>query len=40
MAPTILGSIIAYDVLRDPASRALDVPMLLTVGSPLAVTEV
>jgi hypothetical protein len=35
-----LGSIIAYDVLRDPASRALDVPLFLTVGSPLAVTEV
>jgi hypothetical protein len=35
-----LGSIIAYDVLRDPTSGVLDVSLLLTVGSPLAVTEV
>jgi len=35
-----LGSIIAYDVLREQNSSALDVPLLVTVGSPLGVTEV
>jgi hypothetical protein len=35
-----LGTIIAYDVLREQSSRALDVPLLVTVGSPLGVTEV
>lgn len=35
-----LGSIIAYDVLREDASRDLDVPLFLTIGSPLAVTEI
>ena len=35
-----LGSIIAHDVLREAAGSALDVPLLVTVGSPLGVTEV
>jgi hypothetical protein len=35
-----LGSIIAYDVLREQGSGSLQVPLLVTVGSPLAVTEV
>ncbi|MGH8909478.1 MAG: hypothetical protein ACRD0K_24015 [Egibacteraceae bacterium] len=35
-----LGSIIAYDALRARRSAALDVPLLVTVGSPLGVTEV
>ncbi|MDI6102663.1 hypothetical protein QLQ12_28995 [Actinoplanes sp. NEAU-A12] len=35
-----LGSILAYDVLREPALAGLNVPLLVTVGSPLGVTEV
>jgi hypothetical protein len=35
-----LGSIIAYDVLRDAANSGLETPLFLTVGSPLAVTEI
>jgi alpha-beta hydrolase superfamily lysophospholipase len=34
-----LGSIIAYDVLRE-AGPARDIPLLVTVGSPLGVTEI
>ena len=35
-----LGTIIAYDVLREEASRRFDIPLLVTVGSPLAVQEI
>jgi hypothetical protein len=35
-----LGSIIAYDVLREPGQANLDCPLFVTVGSPLGVTEV
>jgi hypothetical protein len=35
-----LGSILAYDVLREGSSASLEVPLLVTVGSPLGVTEV
>lgn len=35
-----LGSIIAYDVLRERASGDLEIPLLVTLGSPLGVTEV
>jgi len=35
-----LGTIIAYDVLREDASRRLQVPLLVTVGSPLGVREI
>jgi len=35
-----LGSIIAYDVLREQGSSSLEVPLFVTVGSPLGVTEV
>jgi hypothetical protein len=35
-----LGSIIAYDVLRERRSSALEVPLFVTVGSPLGITEV
>ena len=35
-----LGSIIAHDVLREAGAATLDVPLLVTVGSPLGVTEV
>lgn len=35
-----LGSIIAYDVLRDVDNPSLAIPLFITVGSPLAVTEV
>lgn len=35
-----LGSILAYDVLREPSSSTLRVPLFVTVGSPLGVTEV
>jgi hypothetical protein len=35
-----LGSILAYDVLREPAAGGLDVPLFVTVGSPLGVTEI
>ena len=35
-----LGTIIAYDVLREPAQANLDCPLFVTVGSPLGVTEV
>ncbi|WP_433795960.1 hypothetical protein [Actinoplanes sp. CA-252034] len=35
-----LGSIIAYDVLREPAFAGLTVPLFVTAGSPLGVTEV
>jgi hypothetical protein len=35
-----LGSIVAYDVLREPEFDGLDLPLFLTVGSPLGITEV
>jgi endonuclease G len=35
-----LGTIIAYDVLRELAAHELDVPLFVTAGSPLGVTEV
>lgn len=35
-----LGTILAYDVLREPAFAHRNIPLLLTAGSPLAVTEV
>jgi len=35
-----LGTIIAYDVLREPEQEAREVPLLVTAGSPLGVTEV
>ncbi|GAB2677971.1 hypothetical protein [Thalassiella azotivora] len=35
-----LGSVLAYDVLSEPDAAGRDVPLLLTVGSPLGVTEV
>jgi hypothetical protein len=35
-----LGTIIAYDVLREQASSNLEIPLFVTVGSPLGVTEV
>jgi hypothetical protein len=35
-----LGTVIAYDVLREEASRSLQVPLLITVGSPLGVREI
>jgi hypothetical protein len=35
-----LGSIVAYDVLREPEFAGLDLPLLVTVGSPLGITEV
>jgi len=35
-----LGSIIAYDVLREQSSSSLEVPLFVTVGSPLGITEV
>jgi len=35
-----LGSIIAYDVLRDANGQGVDVPLLVTLGSPLGVREV
>ncbi|HET8950494.1 MAG TPA: hypothetical protein VFN44_08285 [Solirubrobacteraceae bacterium] len=35
-----LGTIIAYDVLREAAARDLDVQLLVTVGSPLGVREI
>lgn len=35
-----LGSIIAYDVLRERRSSSLQVPLFVTVGSPLGVAEV
>ncbi len=35
-----LGTIVAYDVLREPDSSALTLPLFVTIGSPLAVTEV
>jgi len=35
-----LGSIIAYDILREPEFEGLDVPLFMTVGSPLGITEV
>jgi endonuclease G, mitochondrial len=35
-----LGTIIAYDVLRELAAGGLDVPLFVTIGSPLGVTEV
>jgi hypothetical protein len=35
-----LGTIIAYDVLREEAGRRYDIPLLVTVGSPLAVQEI
>jgi hypothetical protein len=35
-----LGTIIAYDVLREEASRGLEIPLFVTIGSPLAVQEI
>jgi hypothetical protein len=35
-----LGTIIAYDVLREEASRRLQIPLFVTIGSPLAVQEI
>ncbi|WP_407319614.1 hypothetical protein UQW22_04100 [Isoptericola halotolerans] len=35
-----LGSVIAYDVLRRAEARRWDVPLLLTLGSPLAIEAV
>jgi len=35
-----LGTIIAYDVLREDASRRFEIPLFVTVGSPLAVQEI
>ena len=35
-----LGTIITYDVLREHASRSWQVPLLVTVGSPLGVKEI
>ncbi len=35
-----LGTIVAYDVLREEASRGLEIPLFVTVGSPLAVQEI
>ncbi len=35
-----LGTIIAYDVLREEASRSLAIPLFVTVGSPLGVQEI
>jgi hypothetical protein len=35
-----LGTIIAYDVLREEAGRGLEIPLFVTVGSPLAVQEI
>ena len=35
-----LGTIIAYDVLREEASRSLEIPLFVTVGSPLGVQEI
>jgi hypothetical protein len=35
-----LGTIIAYDVLREQASSRLDVPLFVTLGSPLGVREI
>ena len=35
-----LGTIIAYDVLREQGSSGLEIPLFVTVGSPLGITEV
>ena len=35
-----LGSILAYDVLREDAQRSKDLPLLVTIGSPLGVREI
>ena len=35
-----LGTILAYDVLREGSSASLEVPLLVTLGSPLGVQEV
>lgn len=35
-----LGTIIAYDVLREHEQEAREIPLLVTAGSPLGVTEV
>jgi hypothetical protein len=35
-----LGTVIAYDVLREEANRGLEVPLFVTIGSPLAVQEI
>jgi hypothetical protein len=35
-----LGTILAYDVLREEASRGLQIPLWVTLGSPLAVKEI
>jgi hypothetical protein len=35
-----LGTIIAYDVLREPEQEARQIPLFVTAGSPLGVTEV
>ncbi len=35
-----LGSVIAYEVLNDPAFASLDIRLFITIGSPLGVEEV
>ena len=35
-----LGSILAYDVLREEAQRSKELPLLVTIGSPLGVREI
>jgi hypothetical protein len=35
-----LGSVVAYDVLSDPPGRPRDVPLFVTVGSPLGIDAV
>ena len=35
-----LGSVVAYDELRRPANQHRSVPLFVTLGSPLAVTEI
>jgi hypothetical protein len=35
-----LGTIIAYDVLREEASSGFEIPLFVTVGSPLGVREI
>jgi hypothetical protein len=35
-----LGTVVAYDVLREEASRGLRIPLFVTLGSPLAVQEI
>jgi hypothetical protein len=35
-----LGTILAYDTLREQGSNGLEIPLFVTVGSPLGITEV